>query len=77
VATRVGGISEVIEDGVTGLLVEPCNPLQLSVAIEELLHDPERRRRLAENALRKVRENYDWEKVAAEFHRVYRDVVSK
>ena len=77
VATRVGGITEVIEDGVTGLLVDPRNPLKLSVAIEELLHDPERRRRLAENALRKVRENYDWEKVAAEFHRVYRDVALK
>jgi glycosyltransferase involved in cell wall biosynthesis len=76
-ATRVGGISEVIEDGVTGVLVEPRNPLKLSVAIEQLLHDPERRRRLAENALRKVREKYAWEKIAAEFHRVYRDVALK
>jgi glycosyltransferase involved in cell wall biosynthesis len=41
------------------------------------LRDPERRRRLAENALRKVREKYDWQKIAAEFHRVYRDVALK
>jgi glycosyltransferase involved in cell wall biosynthesis len=77
VATRVGGITEVIEDGVTGLLVDPRNPLKLSVAMEDLLRDPERRRRLAENALRKVREKYDWQKIAAEFHRVYRDVALK
>jgi glycosyltransferase involved in cell wall biosynthesis len=37
VATRVGGLAEVVEDGVTGRLVEPGRPDQLAVAVLEVL----------------------------------------
>lgn len=40
VATRVGGIPEVVEDGVTGLLVPPGSPGQLAQAVGTLLADP-------------------------------------
>ena len=40
VATMVGGVPEIIEDGVTGLLVPPKNPQALSAAILQLLKDP-------------------------------------
>jgi glycosyltransferase involved in cell wall biosynthesis len=43
VATRVGGLADAIEDGVTGMLVEPAG---LRAAIERLLADPEERARL-------------------------------
>ncbi len=46
VATRVGGIPEVVEDGVTGVLVEPGNAALLALAAESLLRDPERLGRL-------------------------------
>jgi len=39
VATRVGGILEVVEDGVTGKLVPPANPLALAGAVVDLLRD--------------------------------------
>jgi glycosyltransferase involved in cell wall biosynthesis len=44
VATRVGGIPEVVRDGVTGLLVAPREPAALAAAIGELARDPQRRR---------------------------------
>jgi glycosyltransferase involved in cell wall biosynthesis len=47
VATRVAAIPELIEDRVSGLLVDPESPEQLAVALEELIGDPERRRRIA------------------------------
>jgi glycosyltransferase involved in cell wall biosynthesis/CelD/BcsL family acetyltransferase involved in cellulose biosynthesis len=42
VATRVGGMPYLVEDGITGLLVEPGDPDALAAGIGELLRDPER-----------------------------------
>ena len=50
VATAVGGLLEMIEDGVTGVLVEPQNPPVLAEAVAGLLVDPVRRARLAQAA---------------------------
>ena len=46
VAHDVGGVSEAVVDGVTGLLVPPNRPAQLAAAFEKLVHDPELRKRL-------------------------------
>jgi glycosyltransferase involved in cell wall biosynthesis len=51
VATRVGGVPELVEDGVTGLLVPPGRPDELARALRALLEDPPLRRRLARAAL--------------------------
>jgi glycosyltransferase involved in cell wall biosynthesis len=49
IASRVGGIPEVVADGETGLLVEPGNATELSAALARLLGDADERRRLGEN----------------------------
>ncbi len=46
VAHDVGGVSEAMVDGVTGLLVPPNRPVQLAAAFEKLIHDPALRRKL-------------------------------
>jgi len=46
VAHDVGGVSEAVIDGVTGLLVPPDRPAQLAAAFEKLIHDPHLRRQL-------------------------------
>ena len=43
VATRVGGLPEVVDDGVTGLLVPPADPGALAQAMVAIWNDPERR----------------------------------
>ena len=48
VSTRVGGVPELVEDGVHGLLVEPRDPAALAAAIGRLLRDPAEARRLGE-----------------------------
>jgi phosphatidyl-myo-inositol dimannoside synthase len=46
VAHDVGGVSEAVADGVTGLLVPPHRPVQLAAAFEKLIHDPSLRKKL-------------------------------
>jgi glycosyltransferase involved in cell wall biosynthesis len=58
VATRVSGIPELIDDGDTGLLVEPEAPEQLARALEILIREPARRRSLGEAGRRKVQEKF-------------------
>jgi glycosyltransferase involved in cell wall biosynthesis len=75
VASRVGGIPEVVEDGVTGLLVAPRDPAALATAIDTVLSDPQLARRLGANALARAPE-YDLERVGAQVHGLYRELVA-
>jgi spore coat protein SA len=65
VASRVGGIQEVVRDGVTGLLVPPYRlPVQLASAFVRLLRDREALRRMGEAADRHVRGMFTWKQTA-------------
>lgn len=62
VATDAGGVPEIVEDEVNGLLVPPDDVAALSQALVRLIQSPELRRRLAENGSRVVREKFSLEK---------------
>ncbi len=66
VATRAGGIPEVVEDGVTGLLVPPGDARALASAILALLGDEGRRRRMGEAGLERARRHFSVERMVAE-----------
>jgi glycosyltransferase involved in cell wall biosynthesis len=72
VATRVGGLADAIEDGVTGLLVPPADPAALRAAIERLLGDRELRQRLGEAAREYAGSTLDTAAVGALLRDVYR-----
>jgi glycosyltransferase involved in cell wall biosynthesis len=59
VASRVGGVSEIVEDGATGVLVTPGDAAGLAEAVGRLIDDGETRGRLAANARRHVLERHD------------------
>jgi glycosyltransferase involved in cell wall biosynthesis len=58
VATNVGGIPEIVEHEVSGMLVEPENPEALSAAIRRVLTDSGLRKELAENGYSRVMERF-------------------
>jgi glycosyltransferase involved in cell wall biosynthesis len=58
VATRVSGVPELIEDEVTGILVEPDDPAALARAFEALIRNPARRAFLGKAGERRVREAF-------------------
>src|SRR5918912_59845 len=65
VASAVGGIPELVEDGVTGFLVEPGDIAGLRAALERLLADPVLRRRMGRAARKRVSERCSWDRVTA------------
>ena len=67
VVTRAGGVPEVVEDGRTGLVVEPDDPAALGQAMLELLRDPARARAMGGNARMVVREKYGWDVIAGRY----------
>jgi colanic acid/amylovoran biosynthesis glycosyltransferase len=60
VAAAVGGLVDAVEDGVTGLLVEPHDAKALRGAIERLLGDAVLRRRLGDAARERARDRWSW-----------------
>jgi starch synthase len=64
VATTAGAIPEVVEDGVTGLLVPPDDPEALANAVVSLLSDPQRMKAMGKAGAEMVREHFTWNKVA-------------
>jgi glycosyltransferase involved in cell wall biosynthesis len=59
VSTRISGIPELVEDGVTGLLVPPRDPSALADALERLERDPELGRRMGQAGRSKVLGQFD------------------
>ncbi|HEU4686220.1 MAG TPA: glycosyltransferase family 4 protein [Nitrospira sp.] len=74
VATRTGGLPEIVEHEHTGLLVDPGNIDQLSQAVIELLRDRTRREEFAKQGAVKVRECFAVEKAVAATERVYHEL---
>jgi len=64
IATEVGGVPEIVDDGVNGLLVPPRDPKSLANAVQSLSHDPERRIKMGEAARKKVEANWSMTSVA-------------
>lgn len=71
VATRVGGIPEVVQDGVTGFLVERGDINGMAARILELLRAPELRARMGEAGLRAVHEKFELTANVAQLLRLY------
>lgn len=76
VASAVGGILEVVEDGKTGLLVEPGRPDALAAAIRRLLDDPALARDMGRAGRQRVEERFSWASVAERTEQVYREAIA-
>jgi glycosyltransferase involved in cell wall biosynthesis len=76
VGSRVGGITETIEDGVTGLLVPPGDGAALAGAVGGLIDDAGRRSGMGEAGRRVARERFTWPVLAGQVAEVYREVLS-
>jgi glycosyltransferase involved in cell wall biosynthesis len=76
VASRVGGLPELIDDGRTGLLFDPDDEGALVSALGGLLADADRARRLGAAGFRRVDEVYSLRRMAENYNSHYRDVLA-
>ncbi len=76
VASNVGGIPELITDNETGLLVPPENPSKLAQAVNELLSDKEKSKKLATNASTFVKNNMTWDVILPKYVQFYEDLLN-
>jgi glycosyltransferase involved in cell wall biosynthesis len=76
VATDAGSITEVVESGRNGIVVPQRDPAAIADAVESLLLDPERRRRMGSCAAAHVRSRFDVRDCEEAFHARVRAVLS-
>jgi glycogen synthase len=76
VASAVGGIVEVVEDGKTGLLVPPAQPAVLAEALTRVLENPELGRRMGKAGRARVEAKFSWASVAERTERVYAEAIA-
>jgi glycosyltransferase involved in cell wall biosynthesis len=77
IASRVGGIPDLITDGETGLMFNPLNPSSMRGATERILSDAGLRNRLGEAAKREARERFHPEVIARAHLDIYREVLGR
>jgi len=76
VASQVGGLAFLIQDGVTGFVVPDGNPTLLADRLEQLIRDPQLRQRLGQQAADYARQ-YAWEKIAQRMLQVYQEELAQ
>ncbi|MBV9451884.1 MAG: glycogen synthase [Streptosporangiaceae bacterium] len=76
VASRTGGIPEVVADGVTGLLVPPDDESALAAALNELIRDPARATAMGQAGRERAVAEFAWSAVAAQTAALYTKVLT-
>jgi glycosyltransferase involved in cell wall biosynthesis len=77
VATNVGGITDFLEQGVTGLLSNSLEPSDVATKMELLLGDEALQQKIAKNASKLIKENYGWDNIAREVGDIFSNLINK
>jgi starch synthase len=77
VTTQVGCLSEVVEDGRTGLIVPPGDAPALAEAMLRLFQNDELRKSLGRNAYQKMKDELGWDKIASTTVNIYKKVIEE
>ncbi len=75
VATRVGAIPDVLEDGVTGILIPPKEPEAIAEAIVMILSDKNLASGIAQKGFERVRDNFSSEKMGDKYLSIYKELI--
>ena len=77
VASGVGGVPELIEDGVTGFIVPPRNPRALACVLQRLIDDAHLRRRVGSAARKKALHEFTFDHMLTKTRQLYDDTLKK
>ncbi len=71
IGTNIGGIPDFLKEGETGLFCEVRNPEDIAKAVMTLIQDPDLYRKISQGGRKLVLENYDWDKIAERFGKIF------
>jgi L-malate glycosyltransferase len=77
VLSRAGGNAELVQDGVTGLLVPPRDSAALAAAFLKLLRDPTLAGNIARNGREFVERNFTFERLVQQIEQLYDELLPK
>lgn len=77
VATRVGGVPELVEDGVSGYLAEPKDPESIAAALLKALDDPEKTRQMGQAAQEKTLQRYSIKRLVGDLETLYDELLAR
>ncbi|MFA5389286.1 MAG: glycosyltransferase family 4 protein [Candidatus Omnitrophota bacterium] len=77
VATKVGGVSDIVEDGKNGYLAESEDAEEFSKKLSDLIKDPEKRRKFGEYGRNMVKERFSKERLIKDTKRLYNTILQK
>jgi glycosyltransferase involved in cell wall biosynthesis len=77
VATRVGGIPDLIDQGINGLLVRPGNVKELAEALEEVLSDRKFARKMGREGRKRIKGQFSADAMVQSIDRVYRELLAR
>lgn len=75
VATDVGSLTEIVDDGETGMIVPPRDHIKLGEAIVELLSDEKKRKSIGERGYQKLQNELSWDRIAEKTIEVYKEII--
>lgn len=75
IASKVGGLKNVVEDGVSGLLVESQNEIDLAIAMEVLSVNSLLVERLSRQAVRIARKDFNWVSISKRINTLYEVII--
>jgi glycosyltransferase involved in cell wall biosynthesis len=76
IATRVGGLPEVVVHGETGIVVEPEDPSAIARAVVELLGDHPEAEKMGQCAQRRAARDFGWQGFVGSYERLYRTLIA-
>jgi glycosyltransferase involved in cell wall biosynthesis len=77
IASAIGGIRDIVEDGVSGLLVPPGDAAALAAALERLARAPDLAARVGEAGYRRLRERFSWDEITGRWEALYAAVAGR
>ena len=77
IGSNVGGIPEIIDNGINGFIVEPENSEQIAEKIKMLIADKTLREKFSRNGKEKIRKRFDAEKIIEQHEKLYKKVMGE
>jgi glycosyltransferase involved in cell wall biosynthesis len=76
VASRIGGLATIIQEGVNGLLFEPRNPLDLKKNVLKIFKSKGLAEKLRENAYNKIKQDFSWKEISSKIEKIYNSLTN-